>query len=117
MDVQNKIQQSLWQSINQGQFEWERGGTICILVVEVTRRRFVDAKVARKGDRWDSVQQRLGWIVNWIKYYEVKEATTIFELALWKVKINQVEDDGIKIRDECRIDVPGPVKDTILQYL
>ena len=57
VDVQNKIQKYINQDI---EIEWRRGGTICILVVEVTRRRFVDTKVARKGDRWNSVQQRLG---------------------------------------------------------
>ena len=46
----------------------------------------------------------------------MKEATTLFELALWKEKINQAE--GIPInRNACRIEVPGPVKDTILLYL
>ena len=114
VDVENKIQ----QYINQNEMiEWERGGTICIFVVEVTRRRFVDAKVARKGDHWDSVQQRLGRIFDWIRYYERKEATTIFELAMWKAKIDQVDDDVFRTRDDCRVDVPGPVKDSILQYL
>lgn len=54
-----------------------------------------------------------------ILYYLEREATTLFELALWKAKIIQAEeanDDDIN-RDACRIDVPGPVKETILQYL
>ena len=42
----------------------------------------------------------------------------LFELALWKAKIDQVDDvDEITSRDAYRIEVPGPVKDTILQYL
>ena len=42
----------------------------------------------------------------------------MFELALWKAKIDQV-DDVVELasRDAYRIEVPGPVKDTILQYL
>ena len=54
-----------------------------------------------------------------VKYYEMKEATTLFELALWKAKTNQVEDDIDPIdRDSFRVvEVPGPVKDAIMQYL
>ena len=79
VDLQSKIQ----QYINRGdiEIEWEGGGTIYI-PVEVTRRR----------DGWDLVQQHVRQIVKWIKYYEMKEATTLFELALWKAKIDQVED-------------------------
>ena len=103
VDAQNKIQ----QYINQGDIEWERGGIIYI-PVDVTRRR--------RG--WSLVQKHFRHIVDWIKYYEVKEATTIFELALWKAKIYQVEDDMYELdRNLCRVEVPGPVKDTILQYL
>jgi len=100
VDIQNKIR--IQQNMNRGDIEWRRGGTI-YLPIEM--------------DRWHLVKQRLEEIVKWIKYYEMKEATTLFELALWKVKMNQVEDDVFRTRDECRVDVPGPVKDTILQYL
>ena len=103
VDIQEKVQ----QYINRGDIEWERGGTICI-PVEVTRRR----------NGWGLVQQHIRQIIKWIKYYETKEATTIFELALWKAKIDQVEDGNTTFdRDACRVDVPGPVKDNILHYL
>lgn len=102
VDVQNKIQ----QYINQGEIEWERGGTIRI-PVEVTRRR----------NGWDLVQQHFQQIVKWIMYYEMKEATTLFELALWKAIIDQVGSISRHGRDAYRVDVPGPVKDAILQYL
>jgi len=46
----------------------------------------------------------------------MKEATTLFELALWKTKIDQVGDIDPYDRDACRVEVPGPVKDSILQY-
>jgi len=101
VDVKNKIQ----QCIDQSEIEWERGDTIHIPVVAM-----------RRISRWDLVQQHFSQIINWIKYYEMKEATTIFELALWKAKIDQVVDaDGD--REACRIEVPGPVKDNILHYL
>ena len=47
----------------------------------------------------------------------MKEATTIFELALWKTKIEQVDEDDPRDRDACRIDVPGPVKQAIISFL
>ena len=75
--------------------------------------------VEARESNWNAVRQRLRKISAVITYYEMKEATTIFELALWKAKIDQVEDDiyYARGRDACRVDVPGPVKDTILQYL
>ena len=102
VDIQNKIQ----QYINQSEIEWRRGGTISIPVV------------TRSSSGWGLVKERVGRVVSWIKYYEVKEATTLFELALWKAKIDQVEDDIYASgRDTCRVEVPGPVKDAILKYL
>lgn len=54
-----------------------------------------------------------------IAYYEMKEGLTLFELALWKAKIEQAggTSPAAANRSACRIEVPGPVKDTILQYL
>ena len=46
---------------------------------------------------------------------KLKEATSLFELALWKCKIDQTGADVD--REACRVEVPGPVKDTIIQYL
>jgi len=66
-------------------------------------------------DNWKAVNQRLPGIIKLITYYEMKEATTLFELALWKAKIDQIEESSN--RDACRVEVPGPVKDVILQYL
>jgi len=45
----------------------------------------------------------------------MKEATSLVELALWKSKINQASD--ATNREACRVDMPGPAKDMILQYL
>jgi len=67
---------------------------------------------------WKPVKQSFDDIYKLISYYELKEATSLFELALWKAKIDQA-DNVVELasRDACRIEVPGPVKDTILQYL
>jgi len=102
VDVQNKIQ----QCINRGEIEWERGGTIHIPV---------DARSSTRP--WKELKQRFDQIVAWIKYYELREATTFFELALWKAKIDQIGSISRHDRDACRVDVPGPVKDAIMQYL
>lgn len=61
---------------------------------------------------WKRIRASIDSILAMITYYELKEATTILELALWKCMIGQG-----KKRSSCRIEVPGPVKDTILQYI
>ena len=78
----------------------------------------------RGGSSWNTIKASLDQILSWIRYYEIKEATTLFELALWKAKIDQVDSsepttyqEACTYREACRIEVPGPVKDTILQYL
>ena len=69
------------------------------------------------GNNWNTVRRDLGKLVRWISYYELKEATSVFELALWKFKLDQVDKANPIPRKKCRMDVPGPVKDIILQYL
>lgn len=64
----------------------------------------------------DIDKEKLDKVERLIAYYEMKEATTLFELALWKVKIDQTNGDSAIDRGARRIEVPGPVKDTILQY-
>jgi len=41
---------------------------------------------------WKLVKQRFDKMHKLISYYELKEATSLFELALWKAKIDQVDD-------------------------
>ena len=48
-------------------------------------------------------------------YKTLKEATTMFELALWKANIDQADDTAD--REACRVEVPGPVKDTLFGFL
>ena len=72
---------------------------------------------------WDIIKQDINRIHKLIIYYEIKEATTLLELALWKAKIDQAGDnnpakrEAIRSRDSYRIGVPGPVKDAILQCI
>ena len=67
---------------------------------------------------WDDTRRDLGRITRLVSYYELKDATTTFELALWKSKLDQADATNTTTdRAAYRIDVPGPVKDTMLQYL
>jgi len=94
--------------------EW-RGGELIIPSVrrEIENRLFggMDTLVGLNKEKLEMVK-------GLIRYYELKEATTLFELALWKSKINQAQAEGDSAgRGARRVEVPGPVKDTILQYL
>ena len=78
---------------------------------------FVSTQTMGGGRHWNTVRRDLDKIVRLISYYELKEATSTFELALWKFKLDQVDKANPIPRKKCRMDVPGPVKDIILQYL
>ena len=71
----------------------------------------------RDLDNWDDTRRDIGRVTRLVSYYELKEATTTFELALWKSKLYQLDATNTTNRADYRIDVPGPVKDTMLQYL
>ena len=60
-------------------------------------------------------EEKLTTVKGLISYHEMKEASTLFELALWKARIDQAGDYGNRIAH--RIEVPGPVKEVIMQYL
>jgi len=85
---------------------------------------FLPAMPRRGENKWGELErvtdfdrEKLDKIVKWIRYYEIKEAASLFELALWRAKIDQADDTNTANREACRIEVPGPVKDAILQYL
>ena len=78
---------------------------------------FVSAQAMGGGRNWNRVRESLDKIVRWISHYELKEGTSMFELALWKFKLDQVDAANPIPRKKCRMDAPGPVKDIILQYL
>ena len=77
---------------------------------------FLSDKRLVQGRNWDILRSVFGRIDRVLTYYELREATALLELAIWKSKIDQVGENFIS-RDARRIDIPGPVKDTILQYL
>ena len=83
------------------------------LFISATPRLYLLAK----GQHWKGVKEALGRIDRLLTYYELKEATTLLELAMWKSKMDQAEEASDINRDLYRIDIPGPVKNTILQYL
>ena len=92
--------------------EWRDGE----LVIPTVRRE-IEEPWGRVVNVVELDKEKINKIVRLITYYEIKEATTLFELALWKVKIGQADISNPTDRTACRIEVPGPVKDTILQYL
>ena len=78
----------------------------------------VSAQTMGEGGRnWNQIRECIDKITRLISYYELKEAASIFELALWKFKLDQVDKANPIPRKKCRMDVPGPVKDIIRQYL
>ena len=84
--------------------EW-RGGELSIPPV---RRFWTEVDINR---------EKLNKIVRLIEYYELQVATSLFELALWKAKLDQSEEASDINREAYRIEVPGPVKDSIMQYI
>ena len=48
------------------------------------------ANARGRGSYWKTVQQNIDEIISWIRFYEMKEGTVLFELALWKAKIDQI---------------------------
>ena len=66
---------------------------------------------------WLQVKAWFNRLVQLTLHYELKEATTLIELAMWKAKLDEVDDTNPSDRDACRVDMPGPAKDSILQFL
>ncbi|KAL7538930.1 hypothetical protein ACHAXR_008899, partial [Thalassiosira sp. AJA248-18] len=89
----------------------------------------ISLEAVTEGENWEA-RESLHWIVGLIAFYELKEATTIFELALWKANIGKdfvqrpvlkkakigEDTDNIDNLDRCRVAVPDPVKAAVLQY-
>ena len=108
--LDNLIQTGHWDEI-ENEVDEVRG------VVERSGELFASAQTMDRGRNWNRVRDDLDKIVRLISYYELKEGTSMFELALWKFKLDQVDRANPIPRKKCRMDVPGPVKDIILQYL
>jgi len=77
-----------------------------------------DMALTGRGDNWNSVKESLEKTLGLLAFYEINEAGTLFELALWKAMIDQ-EDNRTNpaARAACHVKVPDGVKVTILQYL
>ena len=69
-----------------------------------------------QNTNWAIIRESLLKIGRWTRYYEIREATTLFELALWKANMDQAKATPTNRNAYC-IEVPGPVKETILKYL
>ena len=78
---------------------------------------FAETETMGRRGNWKAAKESIEQIVNSISYYEIEEAMALFKLALWKSNLDQAEEANDMNRDVYRIEVPGPVKDTILQYL
>ena len=109
--LNNLIQTGHWEDIENEVHE------ICGDVERSGGELFVSTQTMRGGRNWNRVRESLDKIIGLISYYELKESTSMFELALWKFKLDQVDEANPIPRKKCRMDVPGPVKDIILQYL
>ena len=92
--------------------EW-RGGELSIPAI----------RQQRENNRWGmetSVEvdkEKLDKVEELITYYEMKEATTLFELALWRSNMYRVDITDPVDRGAYRVEVPGPVKETVQQFL
>ena len=110
--LDNLIQTGHWDEIN------NRVDTVRGVVERSGGELFVSTQTMGEGRNWNRVRDDLDKIIRLISCYELKEGTSLFELALWKFKLDQVDNKDNPIpRKKCRMDVPGPVKDIILQYL
>jgi len=105
-DIKTKIDEI------RGAVGWQSNQLVVSAAETRMKSRFIE------GPNWKSVEESLKKIVNLLAFYEFKEATVLFELALWKAKIDQEEEGTNPIeRSACRTEVPRKVKDTILQFM
>mmetsp|Transcript_31006 Transcript_31006/g.65615 ORF Transcript_31006/g.65615 Transcript_31006/m.65615 type:complete len:150 (+) Transcript_31006:406-855(+) len=99
-------------------------GDILTAINETTHVSMVDGEVLISGppmdgsNDWVTCKESLNRILALIELAQLKEATTVFELALWREKMMEesVVDDGNRNRESCHIEVPGPVKDAVMQF-
>jgi len=63
-----------------------------------------------------ATRESLGRVRDLMDYNELEDATTVVELAFWKMKLEE-DQGGAVDREACRIEVPGPAKDAVCGYL
>mmetsp|Transcript_28432 Transcript_28432/g.60033 ORF Transcript_28432/g.60033 Transcript_28432/m.60033 type:complete len:454 (+) Transcript_28432:82-1443(+) len=77
----------------------------------------ISGTILEGGKSWTMYRESLDRILDFLTYYELKEAATAVELALWKARIKGEDMANESFREMCRIGVPGPVKNAILQFI
>jgi len=75
------------------------------------------AEVLITGRRCSEALRQVGQINKLIDQYELREAMVLFELALWKGKMEQADKVHTSIRGMYHIAIPEPVQEAILQYI
>lgn len=77
----------------------------------------VTADLMSGGANWNLVKQSIDRIVALVHYCEIRDVATPFELALWKAEMGDSAGMAPEDRNKYRIEAPGPIRDTIMQYL
>ena len=109
------IQASHWTEVN------NRDNELCVsaVVVDAAKQQSyqfnaLEESIGKASEQHSTSTKLTGDRL--ISYYEKKEVTSIFELALWKANLDHA-GGNIENCNEYSIEVPGPVQDTILGYL
>ena len=92
--------------------EWRGEGLVIPIVRQEIENQWGGVNTLVEVDK-----EKLYKVDGLISYHEMKEATTLFELALWKARIGHEDTSNPSDHAAYRTEVPGPIKDTILQYL
>ena len=89
----------------------------CVPLARLERRDLVrlEQRDGEWDEGWDNIRTIFGNIETLISHYETKEVMTLFGLAFWKSKLDQAGCTATN-RNEYRVGVPGPVKDSIMMY-
>ena len=98
--LENIIQTGHWEELE------DKFNEACGVVQWESDKLFVSREIL---EDWGDARDDLGRIM--VSYYELKDATSTFELALWKSKLDQADAAKSTNRAAYRIYVPGPVKD------
>lgn len=104
-DIKNKVEEV------RGAIQWKGG----MLYVSASAMG-IGSIFGDHTNNWNIIRNSILNIDRWVDYYEIREASTLLELALWKSNMDQAGGTTTN-REACRIDVPETVKETILQYL
>jgi hypothetical protein len=89
---------------------------VCGVVQWEDGELFVPPSAMEEGRNWENIRTILYNVERTVFCYEMKEATTIYELALWKSKLDDVGSNTANRKDH-RVSVPEPAQNSILEYL